>query len=199
VASVPQSFAAGTSTITSVPLSWAEPAATNGGTITDYQVQFRLLGSSTWSTFSDGVSTLTETTVTGLTRSKTYQFRVVALTNHGAGAYSATVSRATLSGVTSAPQSLAAGEAGSSSLSLTWEPPSLTNGGVITDYRVHYRRSGSTTWIIISDGVSSETGATLTGLRASTSYQVRVTSITAQGVSAYSATISASTTAVPLT
>ncbi len=47
-----------------------------GYTINDYEVNYRVKGSSTWLSFSDGVSLNTYTTVTGLLASTTYQFRV---------------------------------------------------------------------------------------------------------------------------
>jgi subtilisin family serine protease len=196
VTSAPRTLAAGTATMTSIPVTWAEPAATYGGTITDYRVQFRRSGTTTWSTFSDGVSSATGATVTGLTRSRTYQFRVAAITAQGVSAYTSSVSKATLSGVTSAPQSLATGEVSASSVPLTWDAPSSTYGGTITDYRVQFRRSGTTTWSTFSDGVSSATGATVTGLSAGRAYEFRVAAITAQGTSGYSARASASTAMV---
>jgi hypothetical protein len=47
-----------------------------GFTIDDYIINYRVKGSSTWLPFADGVSTATSATVTGLTESTTYEFRV---------------------------------------------------------------------------------------------------------------------------
>lgn len=59
----------------SMDLNWTlnDPG---GFTINDYQVQYRVKGSGTWLAFSDGVSTNTFATVTGLTASTTYETRV---------------------------------------------------------------------------------------------------------------------------
>ncbi len=71
-------------------LAWTAPA--NGGSaITDYVVEFRT-GAAAFAVFSDGVSTATGATVTGLTNGTAYDFRVSAVNAVGPGAVSATVS-----------------------------------------------------------------------------------------------------------
>jgi hypothetical protein len=70
-----------------VSLSWTAPLRNGGASITDYIVQYSSDSGSTWTTFSDGTSTSTSATVTGLTNSTTYKFRVAAVNNVGAGAY----------------------------------------------------------------------------------------------------------------
>ena len=83
----------GTSTDTSVALSWSAPAS--GPAITDYLVQYRLLGASTWATFNDGVRSVTGATVTGLNHSSSYEFQVAAVNGDGTGAYSTAITVAT--------------------------------------------------------------------------------------------------------
>jgi hypothetical protein len=71
-----------------VPLSWIAPS--NGGTpITDYVIQYSSNSGSSWTTFSDGTSTATSTTVTGLTNGTSYIFRVAAVNGIGQGSFSA--------------------------------------------------------------------------------------------------------------
>ncbi len=74
-----------------VSLSWSAPSASNGASITDYVIQYRKSGSSTWLTFNDGVKTSRSATVTGLSSGSTYQFRVQAKNDWGTGASSGTV------------------------------------------------------------------------------------------------------------
>lgn len=85
-------LAAGSPTNASMGLSWS---AVSGAR--DYQVQYSLAGSGSWSTFSDGVSTGTSVTVTGLTGGTSYDFRVRAVAWGASpnGAYSSTVTAST--------------------------------------------------------------------------------------------------------
>ncbi|MDQ5949353.1 MAG: tripartite motif-containing protein 71 [Patescibacteria group bacterium] len=73
-----------------VNLRWSVPASSGGYPITDYLVQYKPTLDSDWLTFSDGVSTLTNTTVTSLTNGISYDFRVSAINSMGTGSPSAT-------------------------------------------------------------------------------------------------------------
>ena len=73
-----------------VALTWAAPSVLAQTPITDYAIQFSGNGGTSWTTFSDGVSTNTAATVTGLANGTAYTFRVAAVTGVGTGAYSAT-------------------------------------------------------------------------------------------------------------
>jgi hypothetical protein len=68
---------------TQVVLSWTAPSNNGGVAISDYVVEFQE-GSGSWQTFSDGVSSSTSATITGLTGSSNYNFRVSAK-NDGSG------------------------------------------------------------------------------------------------------------------
>jgi hypothetical protein len=192
---VPRSLVAGTAKATSVPLTWTAPATLNGGVITDYKIQYRRTGTTTWLTFADSVKATTGGTVTGLLRSTGYQFMVSAKTAQGYSVSTASVSRSTLSGITTAPRSLRAGTATTSRVPLTWSAPSAMNGGTITDYRIQYRLTGTTTWKTFAHTAKATTGGTVTGLLRNRSYQFKVSAKTAQGYSVYTAAISKSTRA----
>ena len=71
-------------------LSWAAPFD-GGSAITDYVVQYST-DRKTWITITDGVSTATTATVTGLTPRVTYRFRVAAVNVVGTGSFSGIVS-----------------------------------------------------------------------------------------------------------
>ena len=66
-----------------VTLSWTAPTNNGGVAISDYIVEFRQ-GTGSWQTFSDGVSSTASATVTGLTGTNSYSFRVSAK-NDGSG------------------------------------------------------------------------------------------------------------------
>ena len=78
-----------------VALTWSAPTVSAQTPITDYVVQFSSNSGSTWTTFSDGTSTSTSATVTGLTNGTAYTFRVAAVNGVGTGAYSTASSAVT--------------------------------------------------------------------------------------------------------
>ena len=71
-----------------VTVTWTAPGSNGGASITDYVVQYSSDAGSTWTTFSDGVSTSTSATVTGLTAGIAYKFRVSAVNGAGTGTVS---------------------------------------------------------------------------------------------------------------
>ncbi len=76
----------------SVALSWSPPFSDGGTTITDYILEYKLHASSTWSVFSDGVSTSTEVVISSLVNDSEYDFRVSAQNAIGTGSPSVHVS-----------------------------------------------------------------------------------------------------------
>jgi subtilisin family serine protease len=89
LASAPRSLRS-TSLTRGVKLAWTAPSTTQGGTITDYVVKYRLSGARTWRTFADGTSARQYATVTGLSSRRTYEFTVAAKTAFGTGSTAAT-------------------------------------------------------------------------------------------------------------
>jgi hypothetical protein len=72
----------------SITLSWTAPASNGGSSITDYVVQVYNYGGNpaVWTTVSDGTSTATSATITGLA-SGFYDLRVAAVNAIGQGSY----------------------------------------------------------------------------------------------------------------
>lgn len=77
-----------TAGLRSVALKWIIPSEVNAGPITDYIIQYRLRGTTTWITSRDGVSTARKTTVNGLTKGRVYEFRIAAKNKAGIGNWS---------------------------------------------------------------------------------------------------------------
>lgn len=95
VPGAPTALTLGTATSTTQPLSWTAPASDGGSSLTDYVVQWSPAGAGTWTTFVDGVSTATSATVTGLTASTNYDYRVAAVNAIGTSSYSSTATGST--------------------------------------------------------------------------------------------------------
>jgi len=113
-----------------VLLSWVAPVFDGGSSVTDYSIQYSSNSGSTYSTFSDGTSTLTSTTVTGLTNGTSYLFRVAAINEVGTGLYT-------------------------QSISVTPAPPVVTGGTLTSDSTYYYRTFTGNGTLSISGGAVS--------------------------------------------
>jgi hypothetical protein len=85
--------------------TWDLPDA-GGKPITDYSIQYRVIGAGSWTTFSHAASTLRTATILGLVNGTDYEFRTAAINSVGTGSYSTPVT-ATPDTSAIAPSSLA--------------------------------------------------------------------------------------------
>lgn len=190
--SAPTSFSASSAANTQSVLAWVAPTENGGSAISDYIVQYST-DNSNWTTFSDGVSSSTGTTVTGLTNGTLYYFRVGAINGYGTGSYANT--SATPSTIPNAPatptvNALDAGD------TITWSAltGANTGGSAITTY--YYKVSTNNG--AYGAEVPVAAGATLsyaTGNQYSTNiFKIQVRAENANGTSGFS-TASANTVA----
>jgi outer membrane protein OmpA-like peptidoglycan-associated protein len=170
---------AGTPSSTQVSLTWTAPAQTGGAPITDYKIYYK--SASTWIPFTDGVSTNTFVTVTGLTNGTAYDFKVSAVNSSNLeGEYSAVITK-TPASTPGTVTSLAEASRSGTGATLTWTAPSSNGGSAITDYLVQYKFDTDTAWVTFADGVSATTGASITGLLSGAAYNYQVSAINAIG------------------
>lgn len=170
-------------TATSLALSWTASSTSDSSSTTDYTVQYRAQGQSSWQTAThSALGTTTSTRISGLTSSTTYEVRVAGMSGSTLSPYSEIVTGKTLSGLTGRVTNLWMSSFSSSHVGLRWSAPTALNGGVVTDYRVLYRKAGTTRWFILADGVSLQTSARVSGLSARTAYNFAIRPITAQGL-----------------
>jgi len=174
----------------SAALSWTAPSS--GGSVSSYTAQYRVTGTSIWSTASGSV-TGTSFTVTGLAAATGYDFQVFGVNAAGVGAASTIATATTQASPPGQVTGLAAGSSTANTVPLSWTAP--VTGGAAANYTVQYRATGTTTWGTASSTVTG-TSYTVTGLVASTGYDFQVFAVNGAGSGTPSATITASTTMV---
>ncbi|WP_419919142.1 fibronectin type III domain-containing protein [Candidatus Poriferisocius sp.] len=202
IAKAPNAPSGLTPTISSrqIQLRWTAPAD-NGAPITAYTVQCRLADRGTttgncnnnsWAPHT--IVTGTSTTITTLNNGKTYEIRVRATNSVGNSPWS-TVNTA-VSDRPSSPTNLRAVTSGRS-IAVSWSAPA--SGGLpVTSYTVDYCTGGCTSWSTRTvSGNPPATSTTLTGLRTSSTYNVRIQASNAVGSSAWSRSTSATTPTPP--
>jgi hypothetical protein len=178
---------------TQVVLSWTAPTNNGGVAISDYVVEFQE-GSGSWQTFSDGVSSSTSATITGLTGSSNYNFRVSAKNDgsgySGPGTTGTSAASSTLAvsaWLPGAPTLNAPSSPSSTSVDLTWSAPASVGLSAITSYFLEYRLFSGTTWTSINTG-NTNTSRTISSLTANQTYVFRISATNSQGTGAASST-----------
>lgn len=127
-------------------------------------------------------------TVTGLVNGRTYAFRVSATNVYGVTSGSTTV----LVTPVGPPDRTATptGVGGSGSATLTWTAPFTADGHPITDYVIEYSGDDGATWVVIEDGVSTETSVVLQGFDNGRTMGYRVAAVNDLGTGEFSAGVS---------
>jgi titin len=162
----------------SVVLSWTAPGIGGSPALTDYVVEYKVNGQpdSAYQVFNDGVLPTTGATVTGLVSNTTYVFRVRAANALGNGPASATATVLVQAAVPTDPQGLVVASVAGGQATLAWAAPIDNGGSPVSDYVVQFKVTGQadSSYRTFVDGVSTATGATVTGLLNGTSYTFRV-------------------------
>jgi len=176
---VPAGLAVSGINTNSATISWTAVSGATG-----YQVQYRNVGGS-WVVLSQ--QTPTTKLITGLTTGTTYEVQVRTICTSGNSNYSASVMFTTSGGAScGVPTGLSAGSITNNSANITW---AAVSGA--TTYDLRYKLTPSGTWSTFN---TTGTSVNLTSLAANTSYDVSVRANCASGSSAYSSTVSFTTT-----
>ncbi|XP_077375054.1 neogenin 1a isoform X4 [Festucalex cinctus] len=165
-------------TPTSVTLSWDKPLTGNGEVLT-YKLYYtdKSIGNEQ-DVDVDGPSY----TMTGLKKNTLYSFRVVANNKHGPGVSTDDILVRTLSDVPSAPpQNFTLEVQNSKSIMLRWQPPpSNSQNGEITGYKIRYRKGSRRSETAETTG-GTQLSKLIDGLERGTEYSFRVSAITVNG------------------
>lgn len=170
-------------------VNWQAPVSNGGSAITNYTVQYSSNGGGTWTTFVRPASTITSTSVTGLTNGVSYVFRVAATNAIGTSAYSANspaVRPTAPITVPTAPTNVMP-TTGNGRVTLRWTAPASNGGGVITRYVVQYSSNDGGSWLTAAVPTTTRTAASVTGLSNGVAYVFRVAAVNAAGTGRFSA------------
>ena len=185
----PTGLTAGTITSTTVDLSW-----NNMSTATDAVIDYSDNSGTTWNTWDHTGDFITDgsATVTYLTPSTTYSFRVSTINADGTSAPSTVLSGIITLAAPDAPIDLSAGTITSTTVVLNW-----TNTTTATDALIEFSDDAGSSWGTRYHIETLITGSsfTVTELTPNTMYSFRVSTINAVGTSAPSTVLSGIMTA----
>jgi uncharacterized repeat protein (TIGR02543 family) len=182
---------AGSGTGASATVTWSAPADNGGSAVTDYIVEYRVATSGTWTTFTDGVSTTTSATVTGLSAGSAYEFRVTAknLIGNSLASFTSPV----VATLPAAP-SITGVTAASGQVTVVWNAPTHLGSGtlsgdqyIVTAYDSQGNEAGT------CEPTSGQTTCVVTGLANGSAYTFKVEAITTVGTSEKSSASAAAT------
>ena len=142
------SVTATTGSTTSLGVSWTAPTNTGRPAITNYDLQYRVQGASSWTNGPRNV-TNTSTSIPNLASGTSYEVQVRARNAEGAVAWSASGTgrtNAPAGSVPGAPTDLTAKASGNSQINLSWSAPASSGGSPITGYRIEVSTNGGSTW-----------------------------------------------------
>ncbi|UTT62995.1 fibronectin type III domain-containing protein [Microcella humidisoli] len=163
-------------TTSSMSISWTAPSWSGSSAIRDYRIQYSGDNGKTWKTFTDGISTGTSATVSGRLSNRTYLLRVAAVNSAYTGAYTKVTAK-TLSAAPGAVTGLTVTGTTSTTMSLSWTAPAWQGSTPVKDYRVQYSGDNGKTWYTFSDGISTDTIATVSGRIPDRAYLLRVAAV----------------------
>jgi hypothetical protein len=149
-----------------------------------------------WSTVTTTGANVTAASVTGLSASTAYTFRVSAQNTAGSSGYAVSSAISTQAAqvpqAPAAPSALVATAVSSSEIDLTWSDNSNNESGFVVD-----KSTDGSNWTNVTTTGANATSFNVTGLAAGTAYQFRVSAINGAGASGYATAGPVSTRSAP--
>ncbi|XP_058521435.1 neogenin isoform X7 [Ochotona princeps] len=168
-----------TTSPTSITVTWEKPVSGNGE-IQNYKLYYMEKGTDK----EQDVDVSSHSyTINGLKKYTEYTFRVVAYNKHGPGVSTQDVAIRTLSDVPSAaPQNLSLEVRNSKSILVHWQPPPpTTQNGVISGYKIRYRKASRKSDVTETLVAGTQLSQLIEGLDRGTEYNFRVAALTVNG------------------
>ena len=166
---VPANLTASSITTSGATLGWT---AVNGAL--GYDVQYRVSGSSAW---TSGTSSTNSKMLSGLSQGTTYEFQVQTICNGNNSAWSASSSFTTEEPCL-VPAGLSVSSITDASATVSWNAAS----GALS-YSIQYRKTGTGSW---SNATSATTSKILSALLPATNYEFEVMTVCSNGNSSWS-------------
>ncbi|RDD36853.1 Titin [Trichoplax sp. H2] len=186
------------STDHSITVSWKPPTNDHGRKVTEYRLEYRMVGDANWITIDNAT---TPYTLSQLTYNKEYQIQVSAKNQIGWGKPKKSQTKTIVINPPTAPRNISIENIKYDSMTVSWMAPISDNGAPITAYKVEYQiRAGK---VVSKNWFSTQTkadvmSASVTKLNGSTSYNVRVGAINTAGITYSSPLKTVKTAAAPM-
>ncbi len=198
----PRSVTAVARGTSAIELRWRAPSSGDSTPITGYRIEVSRTGTGGWVVLeADTESGATSFRHDDLRPNSTRHYRVAAINRAGRGPWSDVARATTEVAVPGAPTGLGAtprGVGGSAQILLTWNAPVDDGGSPITGYRIEWRSSGTSDWIILVASTSSTATTYLhTGLLPATTRFYRVSAVNRKGAGRSSNVVEGTTNAAP--
>jgi len=178
----PQNLVASIYSSTQINLSWSTPSSNGGPPVTGYKINYTLDSGAPINIVANSGNTLTTYSHTGLQAGHSYTYKVYAINSVGTGNESNTATAVpTIIITVPGSPTLSATPLSSTSIALSWTPPSNDGGSAITGYKIEYANGTSAYTILSSNTGSTQTSYIHSGLSTGASYTYRVTAINAIG------------------
>lgn len=174
----------------SLSVQWSPPSHTYASPVVSYTATATPGGAS-----CTAAAPATTCSLPGLVDGATYGVTVTATNAFGASAPSTSLPGIPV-GPPSIPQNVSA-QIATSSLVVSWTPPTQTNGSAITSYLATAEPGGATCTSTVSPGIPEVDSCRITGLTNGVSYAVTVTATSKAGTSNSSASITATPAGPP--
>ena len=177
-------------------VSWRAPEYNGGADVTGYRIEGRQ-GGGQWTVVTENTkSAATSYHHRGLMPASTWEYRVSAINQAGAGEASEVASGTTDPVAPDPPTDLRAEADGISQINLSWAEPAYNGGARVTGYRVEVSDDAGSSWITLVQDTRSRAGTYQhAGLPPASTRHYRVSAINRAGTSEPSRVASATTDA----
>lgn len=169
-----------------IRLAWSAPASDGGRPISDYQVIASVDGGQTWAPVQRPASASTQAELRGLTNGTAYSFKVAAVNQMGAGAFSNPVGPVTPAATVPGTPTGVGPTIGDGAITIRWNAPTDDGGSAVVGYALQYSSNGGASWAAVGDTPIPGTSFTVMGLTNGIGYAFRVAAVNEIGRGTFS-------------